>query len=100
MTEDYIDDLGQLSVNNNASAPNKAIFKVGAYRWLNKDESECLLCPPLPNGRLKVIKTLKYSVTGLVNHLSFHPEQQEKYKALLAVPEEPLEAYFTPIGNV
>lgn len=87
------------SSNNNASAPNKPIFQIGLYKYVNRDESECLECP-LVNGKRKVIKTLKYSYNGLISHLPAHPDYQKKYKDLVENGAPNIEQYFvTPVGE-
>lgn len=72
------------AVNNNAS--EKPIFKCGAFKWLNQEEAECLLCSK--PGKPKALKTAKNSISTLVNHLKYHPTAKAKYEELLANPNK------------
>ncbi|KAH7704167.1 zinc finger protein [Aphelenchoides avenae] len=76
--------------NNN---PDRPIYKVDAYRWLNKDETLCLLCST--DEHQKVIKTVKYSYSALITHLRLHPVHFKNYEELTKKEQPPITRFCT-----
>ncbi|KAH7702346.1 hypothetical protein AAVH_30500, partial [Aphelenchoides avenae] len=83
--------------NNNLG---KTIYNIDLYKWPNKEETQCLECTP-EEGPPKIIKTAKYSISGLVSHLAVHDDYRKKYEEQLEKPAPPITPYLvTSIGTL
>lgn len=67
--------------NFNDSAPDRAEYKIGVFKWLSKDETQCVKCSR--DDQPKIIKTTKSAYQNLVKHLrKYHKEEHKKYEQL------------------
>lgn len=54
------------------SSSSHAIWQVGLFKKLNKDQTECTVCQ-------KVLSSKNHTVNGLVKHLAIHKDARSKY---------------------